>query len=162
MFGKEAWYLVEDGQYFCPIGGIGFPDIGTVQGENVPFPGVGRLKAQIVIQICRYALRHAPDNHVLLEEQHGLPMDGLFKRLLLGETFLDICRKGLFATRPKEFLEIHGVHGDGVFLRGNENIRYVFLDADKRTRFDDVVTTVLHQRLDRLPRTGESLDFIKK
>ena len=67
----------------------------------------------------------------------------------------------LITQCPSEFLIIHRVKSDAFLLTWNRDILRVLFDADERTCFNVIVTTVLDKVFYCLPGKGAFLHLIK-
>ena len=67
----------------------------------------------------------------------------------------------LVAQSPTEFLVVHRVECDTLFLAGNGNALGILLDAYEGPRLYIVIATILDQVLDGLSGQGALLNFVE-
>ena len=134
--------------------------VGPVQLQDVTLLGVGGS------QIAGFHkrgnnLRHPADDKVLAEYVKNAAMHSITHRTGIAIGTFDYRHHPAVSCRPEKFLEVHGKHLKVMLFRRNDDIIDVLLDRNQRAGFNVVVTSVGDKILDRLPRTWETLDFVK-
>ena len=119
-----------------------FDDVVAVQLENVSFDGIHHIEI-VLPGIFGYGLRHSTDHEILTESVHCLPVHGLSQFTPMGKTLLHQRHQRLVAQGPQELLEIHGLHFEMTFRRGDQDVAKVRLQGHQRTGFKIMVPAVL-------------------
>ncbi len=88
-------------------------------------------------------------------------MKGLPQRSPVIEAASDKRHRGKVAQRPQELLKIQRKHLNTLLLRRYDNVLNILSDANKRTCFNIVVSSILHEIFYQLPCSWILLHLVK-
>ena len=130
-----------------------------VERQNLLLHEIGR-GIVLALQESGNNLRHAAHKHVLPERLQN----DLMKRshgLSFPEVITQDRESHPIVLRPQKLLKVHRQDFKRIFFRRNKDILAFLSNSSQRSRLKKIVAPVFQERLQRLPRRREELDFIE-